>query len=410
MRADRAKQLLKNGVYRAIGETVSGAGGLDGEVERTLRVLMYHKVNDLTPNSTTVPTAIFAEQMALLGDLGYVPVSLEQVRDHYVDAEPLPPARSSSRSTTATATTSRTRCPILRQHGYPAVIFVPIGFLDGDRPLPHEESLRALGVRNETVGWDELAELEAGGIRVESHGIGHRPVSELEPAEAAREIALSKLRLEERLGRPVDAYAFVKGSLADYRPEHVSLRAAGRLHARVHVGLGCERFDERPLPPAALQRRAVSAAYLRARPRRCLRPHLREGHGSRHVRAPRLQQGARHRDAMSFESVRYTPEWRQALVALLARVGTTQLTDEEFAWWFDRNPAGEGIVSLAVDEGEVVGVAAMSFFRTQLDGVETRLAIPVNVATTRATAGRACSRGCSTRTRRRLPRRARRSP
>ena len=84
---------------------------------------------------------------------------------------------------------------------------------------------------------------------------------------------------------------------------------------------------------------------------------------------------------MSFETVRYTPEWRASLVALLARVGTTQLSDEEFAWWFDRNPAGEGIVSLAVDGGEVVGVAAMSFFRTRLNGVETRLAIPVNVAT-----------------------------
>jgi GNAT superfamily N-acetyltransferase len=84
---------------------------------------------------------------------------------------------------------------------------------------------------------------------------------------------------------------------------------------------------------------------------------------------------------VSFTSVRYTPEWRQSLVSLLARVGTTQLTDEEFSWWFDRNPAGEGIVSLAVDGGEVVGVAAMSFFRTRLDGIETRLAIPVNVAT-----------------------------
>jgi GNAT superfamily N-acetyltransferase len=84
---------------------------------------------------------------------------------------------------------------------------------------------------------------------------------------------------------------------------------------------------------------------------------------------------------MTFEVVRYAPEWRESLVALLARVGTTQLSDEEFAWWFDRNPAGEGIVSLAVDEGEVVGVAAMSFFSTRLEGVETRLAIPVNVAT-----------------------------
>ncbi len=84
---------------------------------------------------------------------------------------------------------------------------------------------------------------------------------------------------------------------------------------------------------------------------------------------------------MSFQSVRYAPEWRQSLVSLLARVGTTQLTDEEFSWWFDRNPSGEGIVSLAVDQGDVVGVAAMSFFKTRLDGVETRLAIPVNVAT-----------------------------
>ena len=84
---------------------------------------------------------------------------------------------------------------------------------------------------------------------------------------------------------------------------------------------------------------------------------------------------------MSFETVRYTRERRSDLVALLARVGTTQLTDEEFAWWFERNPAGEGIVSLAVDDGDVVGVAAMSFFRTALDGDVTRLAIPVNVAT-----------------------------
>jgi GNAT superfamily N-acetyltransferase len=84
---------------------------------------------------------------------------------------------------------------------------------------------------------------------------------------------------------------------------------------------------------------------------------------------------------LSFTTVRYTPEHRARLVALLARVGTTQLSDDEFRWWFDENPAGEGIVSLAVDGDEVVGVAAMSFFRTVLDGAVTRLAIPVNVAT-----------------------------
>ncbi len=223
MRADRAKQLLKNGVYRALGEAVSGVSAHDGEAVRTLRVLMYHKVNDLWPNPTTVPTAVFEEQMALLGELGYVPVSLDAVTDHYVHGMDLPAGAVLITFDDGYRDNLENALPVLRRHGYPAVLFVPIGYLDDGRPLPHEESLRVLGIRNETLGWDELAELEAAGVRVESHGIGHRPLSELDPAEATREIALSKLRLEERLGREVDAFAFVKGSRADYRPEHASL-------------------------------------------------------------------------------------------------------------------------------------------------------------------------------------------
>lgn len=223
MRADRAKQLLKNGVYRVIGETASGVGALDGEADRTLRVLMYHKVNDMWPNPTTVSTAIFEEQMALLGQLGYVPVSLDVVRDHYLLDTELPHRAILITFDDGYRDNLENALPVLRRHGYPAVLFVPIGYLDDGRPLPHEESLQVLGIRNETLCWDELAELEAGGMRVESHGIGHRPLSELDAAEATREIALSKLRLEERLGREVDAFAFVKGSRADYRPEHASL-------------------------------------------------------------------------------------------------------------------------------------------------------------------------------------------
>ena len=57
---------------------------------------------------------------------------------------------------------------------------VPTLVLDDGRPLPHEESLHALGVSNGTLGWDDLSELEDRGVRIESHGIGHRPLSELD--------------------------------------------------------------------------------------------------------------------------------------------------------------------------------------------------------------------------------------
>ena len=263
MRADRAKQLLKNGVYRAIGETVTGVGTVDGEADRTLRVLMYHKVNDLWPNPATVPTAVFDEQMSLLGELGYQPVSLDVVLDHYLRGTPLPPGAVLLTFDDGYRDNLRNALPILRKYEYPAVLFVPIGFLDDGRPLPHEESLRLLGVRNDTVGWDELAELEAGGIRIESHGIGHRPLSELEPAEATREIAVSKLRLEARLGREVEAFAFVKGSLADYRPEHASLvQQAGYKVAFTSVSgansplsdpFRLRRYNVEPYPPRTFE-------------------------------------------------------------------------------------------------------------------------------------------------------------
>jgi peptidoglycan/xylan/chitin deacetylase (PgdA/CDA1 family) len=215
-------QLAKSGLYRATGEVMSRAGSVDG-VERTLRVLMYHKVNDLWPNPVTVPTAVFAEQMGLLRTLGYTPVSLDAVRDHYLLGAPLPSGAVLITFDDGYLDNLENAFPILRQHGYPAVIFAPVGYLDDSRPLPHEEPFRKLGVFNETLTWDRLAELEAGGVRIESHGIGHRRLAELGPDQALREIAISKLRLEERLGREVEAYAYVKGSRADYRAEHASL-------------------------------------------------------------------------------------------------------------------------------------------------------------------------------------------
>ena len=224
MRADRAKQLLKNGVYRAIGETVSGAGGLDGEAERTLRVLMYHKVNDLQPNPTTVPTAVFAEQMALLGELGYVPVSLEQVRDHYVDGAPLPRGAVLITFDDGYRDNLENALPILQRHGYPGRDLRP------DR-LPRRRSPAAArggsararrSQPDASTGTSSRRSRQAasGSSRTGS-ATGPSPSSS-RPRQRARSRSRSSGSRSGSGGRS-SAYAFVKGSLADYRPEHVSL-------------------------------------------------------------------------------------------------------------------------------------------------------------------------------------------
>jgi peptidoglycan/xylan/chitin deacetylase (PgdA/CDA1 family) len=228
VRADELKQILKNGVYRSLGEAATGVGAANGLYARTLCVLMYHKVNDVDDNTVTVPPSAFDEQMAQLRELDYTVVSLDDVIDHYVDRKPLPSRAVLITFDDGYLDNLENAVPILQRHGYPAVLFAPIGYLGARRPLPHDEHLAARGIVNPTLDWSQLAELEQSGIRVESHGIGHRPLADLEVDEAAREITLSKLRLEDALGRPIRAFAYVKGSEAHYRPVHLSLlRQAG---------------------------------------------------------------------------------------------------------------------------------------------------------------------------------------
>jgi peptidoglycan/xylan/chitin deacetylase (PgdA/CDA1 family) len=224
---EQVKQLLKNSVYRAIGETANGIGAVNGD-GRSLRVLMYHKVNDLPNNRMSMPIERFDDQMRELRTLGYTVVDLDAVIAHYVDGAELPPGAVLITFDDGYRDNLLNAAPVLQEHGYAAVQFVPIAYVGDSAPLPHEKHLRALGVHNPTVDWDEIRELERYRVRVESHGISHKPLAELEIDEAAREIAISKIRLEERLGRPVRAFSYVKGSEADYKPVHPSLvRQAG---------------------------------------------------------------------------------------------------------------------------------------------------------------------------------------
>src|SRR5262249_22834387 len=152
----RIKQLLKNGVYRTIGEAATGIGAVDGEDGRTLRVLMYHKVNDLATNSVTVPTGLFDEQMAQLGELGYRPVSLDDVLAYYRDGVALPAQAVLITFDDGYRDNLENAAPILHRHGYPAVLFVPIAYVGGARPLPHDEHLATRGIVNRTLDWDQL--------------------------------------------------------------------------------------------------------------------------------------------------------------------------------------------------------------------------------------------------------------
>jgi peptidoglycan/xylan/chitin deacetylase (PgdA/CDA1 family) len=189
---------------------------------------MYHKVNDVPGNTITVPVRVFDQQMSQLRSLGYTVVGLDEVLAFYLDGATLPRGATLITFDDGYRDVLRHALPVLQRHGYPAVLFVPLGYVGEARPLPHEKQFAARRIVNRTLDWSELGELDAAGVRIECHGISHHALIDLDIDEAAREIALGKLRLEERLGREVKAFAYAKGSEAHFGPVHVSLvRQAG---------------------------------------------------------------------------------------------------------------------------------------------------------------------------------------
>src|SRR5581483_7185541 len=106
MRADELKQALKNGVYRGLGEATTGIGA----------------VNGVDGNTVTVPPSAFDEQMAQLAELDYTVVSLDNVIAQYLDHEPLPPRSVLITFDDGYLDNLENAAPILRRHGFPAVL------------------------------------------------------------------------------------------------------------------------------------------------------------------------------------------------------------------------------------------------------------------------------------------------
>jgi GNAT superfamily N-acetyltransferase len=82
-----------------------------------------------------------------------------------------------------------------------------------------------------------------------------------------------------------------------------------------------------------------------------------------------------------YELAAYEPAQRDDYLRLLRDAwGESALSGDEFDWWFSRNPAGS-LMSVAHDDGRVVGVAAHSLYRMVLSGKERLATFSVHATT-----------------------------
>ena len=91
---------------------------------------------------------------------------------------------------------------------------------------------------------------------------------------------------------------------------------------------------------------------------------------------------------MDYELASYEPAQRSDYLRLLHDAwGEDALTGEEFDWWFARNPAGS-LMSVARDDGRVIGVASHSLYRMVLGGEQRTASFSVHATTDPMARGR----------------------
>ena len=189
---------------------------------RGLIVLMYHKVNDQRSNPLTVSTKQFNSQITYLTE-HYRVVTPDEVI-WAVEGEARLPERAVLLTFDDAYLDILTNAyPVLKEHGYRAVLFIPTDYLGG-RDLPHDMGVAA---SNPTLTWKHVVDMQDV-FEIGSHGCSHRILTRIPLEEATGEIQQSKVMIEDRIGREVRAFSYPKGSILDFNDElEAAIREAG---------------------------------------------------------------------------------------------------------------------------------------------------------------------------------------
>lgn len=208
-------------------------------------VLLYHTVGS---SPWAVSAERFAEQMAVLRararvvDLG----ALLTARDER------PPLACAITFDDGYASVYEAASPILRDHGFPATVYLTTDAIDHDEANASDR-FPGLHPAERLMRWDQVRELQAHGTAIGSHLCAHPDMTRLAPDEAMRQLRASKAAIEQRLGVPCDRFAYPFGrcnrQVAGWVREAGYRTAVAGFHAPITPGVDpyeIPRFQIRP--------------------------------------------------------------------------------------------------------------------------------------------------------------------
>lgn len=178
--------------------------------ERKVPILAYHRFGAEVSDSMTIKTAAFAQQMEWLKTNGYTVISLDTAVRYLQGTVKSIPAKSVVITVDdGHKSVYSDMAPIVKRYKIPVTLFI----------YPS-----AISNAKYAMTWDQLRELEAGGLfHVESHTYWHpnfnHEKKKLSPEEYAKfvdkQLGGAKKKLEEKMGHEIKYLAWVFGIYDD---------------------------------------------------------------------------------------------------------------------------------------------------------------------------------------------------
>jgi peptidoglycan/xylan/chitin deacetylase (PgdA/CDA1 family) len=215
---------------RAVSWTLRGRDSQSG-----LRVFLYHRVAD-EPDALALSPAKFRAQMQHLAREGFQAIDVVTALDLLYAGE-LQPKHVALTFDDGFKDVEENAYGVLADLGFSATVFVATDVIDGCAKYfwaPDDARL---------LSWSEIRELDAGGVfRFEPHTLTHPNLTDLDFDDCKREIAGSKVALEEKLGREAIAFCY-PGGFVGAREQELTAAAGYRYGITCEPGMNTPETD-----------------------------------------------------------------------------------------------------------------------------------------------------------------------
>ena len=203
-------------------------------------ILLYHDVTR-EKSVLSTPVEVFRAQLDWLKQAGIVVLEFDELVTRLEAGKPIPGKSVCLTFDDGLAGVYQHAFPILLEFGFPAVLFLVTGFCGLKNDWPGQpEAFQGLPM----VTWEQVRELDAGGVTIGAHTINHPRLYQMSAVELQRELMGANEAIAACINKPVEWFAYPYGRYNNLVRNQVQSLYRGACSAQLEIiKKGIDRFQ-----------------------------------------------------------------------------------------------------------------------------------------------------------------------